>query len=91
MFIMTASASQELRVDLEDFENNTAYACYRSFTVAGAASQYLVQVSSYSGTAGNTTLGMDSRHMTVIIAGFIIAAHTVMVVLGGITFAAMTT
>ena len=50
---LTASASQELRVDLEDFENNTAYARYRSFTVAEAANQYILRVSSYSGTAGD--------------------------------------
>ena len=50
---LTASASQELRVDLEDFENNTAYALYENFTVAGAADQYRLQVSGYNGTAGD--------------------------------------
>ena len=50
---LTASASQELKVDLEDFESNTAYALYSSFTVSGAADQYRLQVSGYSGTAGD--------------------------------------
>ena len=57
---LTASASQELRVDLEDFENKTAFARYRSFTVAEATTQYRLQVSSYhSGTAGNS-IGYNS-------------------------------
>ena len=50
---LTASASQELRVDLEDFENDTAYALYSSFTVSGAADKYRLRVSRYSGTAGD--------------------------------------
>ena len=58
---LTDNASQELRVDLEDFENNTAYARYRSFTVAGTASQYLLRVSRYSGTAGNA-MNYNSGH-----------------------------
>ena len=58
---LTASASQELRVDLEDFENNTAYALYRNFTVAGAADQYRLQVSGYSGTAGDAMSDNSGR------------------------------
>ena len=38
---------------MEDFENYTAYALYEKFTVAGAADQYRLQVSGYSGTAGD--------------------------------------
>ena len=50
---LTASASQELRVDLESFDNSTAYALYRNFTVVGASDQYRLQVSGYSGTAAD--------------------------------------
>ena len=50
---LTASAAQQLRVDLEDFDGNTAYALYRSFIVYGAADQYRLQVSEYTGSAGD--------------------------------------
>lgn len=51
---LTSSASQELRVDLEDFANNTAYASYGQFTVANATNRYHLLVAAYSGTAGDS-------------------------------------
>ena len=44
----------ELRVDLEDFEGNSAYAQYTSFSVGDSASKYILSVSGYSGTAGDS-------------------------------------
>ena len=61
---LTASASQEMRVDLEDFESNTAYALYRNFIVAGAADQYRLQVSGYSGTAGDAMYYNSGQQFT---------------------------
>ena len=51
---LTCSAGQLLRVDLEDFENNTAFAQYTTFTVANATDKYRLLVSGYSGTAGDS-------------------------------------
>ena len=51
---LTTSAGQLLRVDLEDFENNTAFAQYTTFTVANGADKYRLPVSGYSGTAGDS-------------------------------------
>ena len=51
---LTTSAGQLLRVDLEDFENNTAFAQYTTFTVANGADKYRLLVSGYSGTAGDS-------------------------------------
>ena len=44
----------ELRVDLRDFEGNSAYAKYTNFSVGDSASKYHLSVSGYSGTAGDS-------------------------------------
>jgi hypothetical protein len=46
----------ELRIDLEDFNGNKAYAKYSTFYVGGAATKYKLHVDSYSGTAGKLVL-----------------------------------
>ena len=43
----------KLRVDLEDWEGNKAYATYSKFSVGDAASGYRLSVAGYAGTAGN--------------------------------------
>ena len=45
---------QELRVDLMDFDGNTAYAKYTTFTVGPESENYKLTVTGYSGTAGNS-------------------------------------
>ena len=42
-----------LRVDLKDYDNDTAYAHYSSFYIGGSSTDYTLQVSGYSGTAGD--------------------------------------
>ena len=49
-----APNNEELRVDLGDFENNTRYAHYDTFSVAGTSDNYHLFVSGYSGTAGDS-------------------------------------
>ena len=49
---LTSTATQ-LRVDMQDFEGNSAYAQYTTFTVGNSASKYILTVSGYSGTAGD--------------------------------------
>ena len=56
---LTSTATQ-LRVDLQDFEGNSAYAKYTSFSVGDSSSKYILSVSGYSGTAGNS-LGSHSN------------------------------
>ena len=50
---LTTSAGQLLRVDLEDFQSNTAFAQYTTFTVANVTDKYRLLVSGYSGTAND--------------------------------------
>jgi len=49
-----ASTATQLRVDLQDFEGNSAYAQYSSFSVGDSASKYTLSVSGYTGTAGDS-------------------------------------
>ena len=39
---------------MRDFEGNSAYAKYSSFSVGDSSSKYILSVSGYSGTAGNS-------------------------------------
>ena len=48
------STPTELRVDLQDFEGNSAYAHYTTFSVGDSLSKYNLTVSGYSGTAGDS-------------------------------------
>ncbi|XP_035686085.1 ficolin-1-like [Branchiostoma floridae] len=50
---LTAQGGYELRVDLEDFEGNTAYAKYSNFSVEDEGHLYRLTVGGYSGTAGD--------------------------------------
>ena len=50
---MTSNTRQRLRVDLADWEGNTAYAEYDNFTVGSELTKYrLVSLGEYNGTAG---------------------------------------
>ena len=51
---LSASGENTLRVDLESFENETAYAVYKSFYVGSESSGYILNVSEYTGN--NTRL-----------------------------------
>jgi len=49
---MTYDKRQQLRVDLADFEGNSAYAEYDNFTVGSAQAKYtLVSLGTFNGTA----------------------------------------
>ena len=44
----------ELRIDLEDFEGNHAYAKYQNFKVLSEGMKYMLEVSGYTGNAGDS-------------------------------------
>ena len=46
---LSKSGQNTLRVDLEDFENETRYAEYRTFAVANETGKYRLTVGGYSG------------------------------------------
>jgi len=55
----THNKPRELRIDLEDFSGNKAYAHYTSFSIASESDKYAITVSGYSGTAGDS---LDGYH-----------------------------
>ena len=53
LHLMTSNDRQRLRVDLADFDGNTAYAEYDNFAVDSAQAKYiLASLGTYRGTAG---------------------------------------
>ncbi|XP_078604535.1 microfibril-associated glycoprotein 4-like [Branchiostoma floridae x Branchiostoma japonicum] len=59
---LTAQDVYELRVDLEDFEGNTAYAKYNIFRVEDEVHKYRLTVDGYNGTAGDAMTDPDHPH-----------------------------
>lgn len=49
---------QELRVDMERFNGEKAYAVYSTFSVGDEASKYILQVNEYVGTASEYCIKM---------------------------------
>ncbi|XP_065923905.1 ryncolin-4-like isoform X1 [Magallana gigas] len=52
--LLTTRTSQELRVDLQKFSGEKAYAKYSTFTVGSESQKYKLTVGGYSGTAGDS-------------------------------------
>ena len=48
---LSVTGQSVLRVDLESFENETAYAVYKSFSVGNERDAYILNVRSYSGNS----------------------------------------
>eukprot|EP00058_Branchiostoma_floridae_P008183 XP_002593671.1 hypothetical protein BRAFLDRAFT_108085 [Branchiostoma floridae] len=59
---LAAQDVYELRVDLEDFEGNTAYAKYNIFRVEDEVHKYRLTVDGYSGTAGDAMIDPTRPH-----------------------------
>ncbi|XP_062598058.1 ryncolin-1-like isoform X1 [Saccostrea cucullata] len=54
IYDLTKNKDQELRVDLQRFNGDTAYALYSTFYIGDEGSKYKLTVSGYSGTAGDS-------------------------------------
>ncbi|XP_062606287.1 ficolin-2-like [Saccostrea cucullata] len=55
IFELTKNKDQELRVELQSFDGDEAYAQYSTFYVGDKYNKYVLTVSGYSGTAGKST------------------------------------
>ncbi|XP_060555531.1 fibrinogen-like protein 1 [Ruditapes philippinarum] len=56
LHVLTEHGNHELRIDMEDFEGNKAYAKYSHFKVYGENDKYSLEVSGYSGNAGDSLI-----------------------------------
>jgi len=52
LYTMTSLYHYELRIGLEDFEGQTGFAKYTTFSIGDVSSLYKLSVSGYSGTIG---------------------------------------
>ncbi|XP_048742448.2 fibrinogen-like protein 1 [Ostrea edulis] len=57
---LTTDSHTILRIEMEDHSGNTRYAEYSSFKVADASDNYRIQVTGYSGNAGDSFAGTCS-------------------------------
>ena len=60
---LTPTATQ-LRIDMQDFDGNSRYAQYSSFSVGDSVSKYTLTESGYSGTAGDSFTYHDGSKFT---------------------------
>ena len=51
---LTTNGIWQLRVDLEDFYNNTSYAEYSNFAIGNESTNYRLSIGGYSGIAGDS-------------------------------------
>ena len=51
---MVKNEEQVLRVDLEDWENNRAYALYKEFSIGNQSNEYTLTIGGYEGNAGDS-------------------------------------
>ncbi|KAI0211981.1 Angiopoietin-related protein 7 [Lamellibrachia satsuma] len=51
---LTSNRRYELRVDMDDFENESRYAVFSTFAVSSEADKYTMTLGTYSGTAGDS-------------------------------------
>ncbi|XP_071162440.1 ryncolin-1-like [Mytilus edulis] len=58
---LTSQGSYELRVDLEDFNGDKAYAKYSTFNIGDQSTNYILTVNGYSGTAGDALKFHDKQ------------------------------
>lgn len=63
---LTSTNPQELRVDMERFNGEKAYAVYSNFSVGDEASKYQLQVTGYSGNAGDSLDGSNNMKFTTL-------------------------
>ena len=60
---LTSNGTNSLRVDLGDFDGNTAYAQYSTFNIGDSTTEYTLNVGGYSGTAGDALNGVGEHYL----------------------------
>ncbi|XP_035677673.1 angiopoietin-related protein 3-like [Branchiostoma floridae] len=66
MYFLTNQRNYTLRIDLEDWEGNSAWARYDIFRVGGEWTYYQLSIGNYSGTAGDGFQGHNGAKFSTI-------------------------
>ncbi|XP_045606344.1 microfibril-associated glycoprotein 4-like [Procambarus clarkii] len=74
IYIWTNTRHYEMRIDLTDFEGESAFAHYDSFYIESEAQGYRMHVSGYSGTAGDA-LGNEGKPDNFTADGMMFTTH----------------
>ncbi|XP_060555534.1 angiopoietin-related protein 7-like [Ruditapes philippinarum] len=64
--VLTEHGNHELRIDMEDFEGNKAYAKYSHFKVYREVAKYRLIVSGYSGNAGDSLIKHNGKAFSTV-------------------------
>ena len=64
IFRLTRNQRMILRIDMESFDGDTAYAVYDSFAVGNAESNYQLTIGNYTGTAGDSLRHHDGMEFS---------------------------
>lgn len=65
LYKLTNDADYELRIDLEDWCGNKAYAHYSNFKVSSASVRYRLQASNFSGTMRDSLTSSNGRSFSI--------------------------
>ncbi|CAC5398740.1 Tenascin,Fibrinogen-like protein A,Ryncolin-2,Ryncolin-4,Tenascin-X,Fibrinogen C domain-containing protein 1-A,Ficolin-1-B,Ficolin-1-A,Ficolin-2,Ryncolin-1,Tenascin-R,Ficolin-3,Ryncolin-3,Ficolin-1,Fibrinogen C domain-containing protein 1-B,Fibrinogen C domain-containing protein 1 [Mytilus coruscus] len=65
LYKLTSRGQYELRVNLEDFNGDKAYAKYSSFYIGDRSTNYRLTVNGYSGTAGDSLKCHDKQAFSI--------------------------
>ncbi|CAG2237649.1 unnamed protein product [Mytilus edulis] len=60
---ITQQGPYKVRFDFEDYSGNTAYAIYNRFNVGDEGTNYLLSISGYHGTAGDSMIDASSQSL----------------------------
>ncbi|KAG7153905.1 techylectin-5A-like [Homarus americanus] len=74
IYILTNTRHYEMRIDLTDFEGESAYAQYDRFHIENEAQGYRLHISGYSGTAGDA-LGNEGKPDNFTADGMMFTTH----------------
>ena len=61
---LTKEGSNTLRVDMGDFDGNTTYANYSTFSISDGSTEYILTVGGYSGTARDSMAWQNGMRFT---------------------------
>eukprot|EP00058_Branchiostoma_floridae_P001332 XP_002586820.1 hypothetical protein BRAFLDRAFT_62198 [Branchiostoma floridae] len=64
--LLTNQKNYRMRIDLVDWNNESRYAEYSTFRVSGESDGYLLQISGYSGTAGDAMAYSNGQRFSTV-------------------------